>query len=329
MSQNPPTETTSSAPVPVRSRWTDEEAHDALRLGWPEFRARYPERTFNSWEVKRRRMEKESLPLVAEKYLPDPEVPELRFGEQHIRFGIVSDTHGGSKFEQNTALHDFYDYALGRGARFMVHAGDVTQGSDKMHLGMEMEVHAHGAAAQAQYVTESYPRNGLLTYMIGGNHDASFWKDGGSSIVRQITERRDDMVYLGQDAAHFSVEGIRAYVLHPEGAGSMLALQKFADSLPRGKDVQLLIAGHTHQYGAARQRDTTILRVPCFQGRYAWMGRKGLVPDIGGVLVDLWLTEDGRIDRIAHEVKFYDEATGDWDREASDRVNAPWTDAGA
>lgn len=312
----------------ARRAWSREEEQEALRLPWPEFHAKFPDRTFNSWEVKRRRVEKDGLAGVPERHQPVMGERRLTVGTEHIRFAIVSDTHGGSKFEQQSALMDFYRHAEDEGVQFFVHAGDVTQGSDRMHLGMELEVHAHGAYAQAQYVINSYPRAKVPTYMIGGNHDLSFFKDGGQNIVRQITEARDDLVFLGQDAAHFTVENVRAYIIHPSGAAQMPRLKAIAASLPRSKDVKLMISGHTHQYGAARHHGITILQVPCFQGRYGWMGAKGLVPDIGGVIVDIWQDGDGHVERISHEVKFYDEIEGDWDYEASHDVNIPWTDEG-
>lgn len=311
------------------ARWTEAEGLDALRMPWPVFHEKYPERPFNAWEVKRRRLAKDMLAGVPENRQPIPGERQLVVGDRHVRFAIVSDTHAGSKFEQQSALEDFYAHAVKEGAKFFIHAGDVTQGSDRMHLGMELEVHAHGAAAQAQYVIHSYPRSPVPTYMIGGNHDLSFHKDGGQNIVRQICDMRPDLVYLGQDAAHFTVEGIRAYVIHPDGAGSPARFKKIAESLPSSRDVRLLIVGHTHNYGAYQSKDVTILQVPCFQGRYAWLARKGLVPDIGGMIVDLWLDDAGRIERIAHEVKFYEEVSGDWDQKASDLVNAPWSDEGA
>lgn len=43
--------------------WTAAEKLDAALLAWPEFHQRYPERTFDAWEVKRRR---EGKPAVAE-----------------------------------------------------------------------------------------------------------------------------------------------------------------------------------------------------------------------------------------------------------------------
>lgn len=253
----------------------------------------------------------------------------LDFGKTHLRLGIVSDTHGGSKFEQLTALRAFYRHADEAEVDAFIHAGDFVQGSDRMHLGMEHEVHAHGSDAQVSYVAATYPKSerGVKTYAISGNHDASFLKDGGSNVVRQIAKSREDIVYLGQDAAYLTIDKLRAYVVHPDGGGSYAKSykpQKMAAALPVEKDVRLLLMGHYHVYGSFRERKTHALMLPCFQSQYSWLARKGLYPDIGGVIVDLWLGDDGRVVRLIHELVSFDPVDDDWDHEVSSEVNRGW-----
>ena len=257
----------------------------------------------------------------------------IELGKEHMRFGLVSDTHGGSKFEQYTALHRFYRHADESEVDAFIHAGDATQGSDRMHLGMEHEVHAHGSDAQVSYVAATYPRSerGAKTYMISGNHDASFLKDGGSNVVRQIAAARDDIVYLGQDAAYLTIGNLRAYVVHPDGGGSYAKSykgQKFSESLPQEKDVRLLLLGHYHNYVSFMQRETAVFQLPCFQSQYSWLARKGLHPDIAGVILDLWLDDDGRLARVAHEVVRFPSLDDDWDHEVSAEVNRGWSPKG-
>lgn len=257
----------------------------------------------------------------------------VSLGKEHMRFGLVSDTHGGSKFEQLTALRDFYRHADELEVDAFIHAGDVTQGSDRMHLGMEHEVHAHGSDAQVAYVAATYPRSErkVPTYMISGNHDASFLKDGGSNVVRQVCSAREDLVYLGQDAAYLTIGPLRAYVVHPDGGGSYAKSykgQKFSESLPVEKDVRLLLMGHYHNYVSFMQRQTSVFQLPCFQSQYSWLARKGLHPDIGGIILDLWLDDDGRVARVAHELVRYPTLTDDWDIEVSAEVNRGWTSKG-
>jgi hypothetical protein len=166
------------------------------------------------------------------------------------------------------------------------------------------------------------------TYILGGNHDFSFHKDGGQNIVRQVCDTRDDLVFLGQDSAYLSVDGLRAYIIHPDGAGSILRTRKLAESLPASRDVRLLLVGHYHSYQAFRQKDTFIIQLPAFQGQYAWMARRGLTPEIGGIILDLWVDDDGRIARVNHEVVPYDEVRNDWDHAASDEINEAWSQEG-
>ena len=268
----------------------------------------------------------------------------IDLGGDHLRFGLVSDTHGGSKFEQNTALHRFYAYADGElghpqtGERIapvdgFIHAGDTTQGSDRMHLGMEHEVHAHGSDAQVSYVAATYPRsgNGKKTWMISGNHDASFLKDGGSNVVRQLAAAREDIVYLGQDAAYLNIGNLRAYVVHPDGGGAYAKSykgQKFSESLPQEKDVRLLLLGHYHNYVSFMQRETAVFQLPCFQSQYSWLARKGLHPDVAGIILDLWLDDKGGLRRLRHEVVRFPALEDDWDHDVSSEVNRGWSSKG-
>lgn len=257
----------------------------------------------------------------------------IDFGKDHMRFGLVSDTHGGSKFEQLTALKAFYRHADELEVDAFIHAGDFVQGSDRMHLGMEHEVHAHGSDAQVSYVVGTYPTSerGVKTYAISGNHDASFLKDGGSNVVRQIAKGREDIVYLGQDAAYLTIGNLRAYVVHPDGGGSYAKSykpQKMASALPADRDVRLLLLGHYHVYGSFRERKTHTLMLPCFQSQYSWLARKGLHPDIGGIILDLWLDDDGGIRRLSHELVSFDPLEDDYDHGVSAEVNRGWSPIG-
>ena len=255
----------------------------------------------------------------------------IDLGSEHIRLGIVSDTHAGSRYEQLSALRSFYAYADKRKVDAFIHAGDMTQGSDRMHKGMELEVHAHGADAQVAYTVATYPsstRRGVKTYAISGNHDDSFLKDGGVNVVRRVAAQRPDIMYIGQDAAYLTLGNLRMYVIHPDG-GSAYAKsyrgQKISESLPLDRKVALLLIGHYHNYSSFRQKDTQVLMLPCFQSQYAWLARKALHPDIGGIIADIWLDDSGRIVRFAHELVDHPPLDEDWDQDASIAAGRGWT----
>lgn len=253
--------------------------------------------------------------------------------KEHLRIGIVSDTHGGSKFEQLTALRAFYRYADEREVDLFIHGGDLTQGPDRMHPGMEHEVHAHGSDAQVEYVAQTFPRSEryVKTYVIGGNHDASHLKQGGANVVRQVCGKRDDLVHLGQDAAYLTIGNLRAYVVHPDGGGSYAKSykgQKLSEALPVERRVNLLLLGHFHNWIAFQQRDALVYQLPCFQSQYGWMARKGLHPDIGGIVLDVWLDDNGGIRRAASEYVAYRPLDNDYDHDVSAAVSRAWSSQG-
>lgn len=268
----------------------------------------------------------------------------LDLGKEHIRIAFVSDTHAGSKFEQLTALRAFYRYADGAGPHpetgkgtdpvdFFVHAGDWTQGTDKMHRGMVHEVHAHEAEAQMAYTIATFPRSerGVPTYGITGNHDDSFLKDGGVNVLRAISQSRPDIVYIGQDAAYLTVGTLRAYVIHPDGGGAYAKSykpQKVAEALPIDRKLALIAIGHYHSWGLFKHQRSYALMLPCFQGQYSWMARKGLFPDIGGLIVDLWLDDNGWPRRFRQEFVSFPSIDDDWDTEISREVSRGWTSKG-
>jgi predicted phosphodiesterase len=253
----------------------------------------------------------------------------IDIGSQHVRLGVVSDTHFGSKYEQLTALRHFYRYADEQGVQAFVHAGDLTQGPDRMHRGMELEVHAHGAEAQVAYTVALYPTSAQArTYVVTGNHDGSFLKDNGTNVVRQVTHHRPDLVYLGQDAAYLTIGGLRIYVMHPNGPGAYAKsykLQKLTATIPVERDVSLFLMGHYHNFGMTKERTTLAVMLPCFQSQYPWLATKGLHPDVGGIILDVWLDDAGRPARVSHELVSYQPVVDDWDHEVSNAVARGWT----
>lgn len=252
----------------------------------------------------------------------------LDLGTDHYRIGLVSDTHGGSKYEQDTALRSFYRRAEEEGVHFFIHAGDLTQGPDRMHRDQYLGVHAHGSDQQVDYVVETYPQASVPTYVITGNHDDSFLSEGGTNVVRQVCGRRDDLKYVGQDAAYLTIGTLRTYVIHPDGGGAYAKSykpQKIAEALPLERGVALCLIGHYHQYGSFREKNTHTLMLPCFQSQYSWLARKSLHPDIGGVLLDVWLDDAGRPARIRHELVSYTARPDDYDPAVSARVSRSWS----
>lgn len=102
----------------MRKPWTEAELLDVAVMDWVEFHAKYPERTFDSWEVKRRRVAKPDVAPPMDGPQEQVVVPrmegcanfdiafydiETTFGKtRRMMTGALADAHGGYQ------LFDYY-----------------------------------------------------------------------------------------------------------------------------------------------------------------------------------------------------------------------------
>lgn len=116
-------------------------------------------------------------------------------GERTIKFGVVTDVHTGSKYQQYGHLKKFYDLCEKENVPFVYNCGDIIDGVN-MRPGHQFECALVGVDAQVDYVVNNYPSN-IPTKFIIGNHCTSAIKSAGVDIGKIISSRRKDMEYLG------------------------------------------------------------------------------------------------------------------------------------
>lgn len=251
---------------------------------------------------------------------------EIKTSEpERLRLGVVSDTHLGSTYEQLTSLRDFYRRAEDAGVDAFLHAGDLTQGTPKMHRGMEHEVHLHSCDGQVGYASYVYPKSTKRTYMITGNHDDSWINESGTNVVRLLSQLRDDIEYIGRDSCYIDIGGLKIYIAHPDGGqtyAKSYKAQKLVEAIPEREEVRLAILGHYHTYGVFKIQNTQVVMQPCFQGQYPWLVRKGLYPTIGGHILDIRFDEK-QIVEFTHTLVEYPERHHDWDKDISYEYSRP------
>lgn len=220
-----------------------------------------------------------------------------------VAFAILGDTHGGSKFEQVTALQDFIHVAQEEyGVRHVLHCGDALAGT-KVYRGQEFEVYEPTGMGQAEAVANNLPHHrDLKWYLIGGNHDYSFYKWSGLDALQYLhLKDRDDIILLPYDAANVPIlPGVDAYLCHPAGAVPYALSyrgQKFAAQINQAElmkvvmgkkkmpTVRLMLIGHLHVMCWFRSGPMAVFQVGCFEGQTGYLKRKGLVPHIGGIIV--------------------------------------------
>lgn len=213
----------------------------------------------------------------------------------HLRFAILGDTHIGSLYFSEAALHAFADHCKREGVTAIYHAGDVIDGH-RVYRGQEFELRDLGLEAQLDRLEKVWP-TGFKTHFITGNHDASFKALAGVSVGTLIEQRRDDMIFLGEDQAQVQFQTPSGQytlgLLHP-GGGSSYALsyrpQKIIDALEGGAKPNMLVIGHHHKAEfLPAYRNVAAIQAGTTQRQTPFMARGGLAAHVGGWIVDVWV----------------------------------------
>lgn len=239
-------------------------------------------------------------------------------GDQIIRFGVVSDTHLCSKWQQLSILRELYDIFEREEIDTVYNSGDIIEGVN-MRPGHEYEVFQIGADAQVKYVVEKYPKKtGIKTRFISGNHDHSTIKHAGYDIGASIARQRPDMEYLGMNSARiFLTPNCTMELNHPlTGAAYALSYscQKTIDSYTGGEKPNILINGHHHKSMYFFYRNIHALEAGTTQAQTPWMKGKRIAAHVGGWIIEAHVDEEGTITRFKPEwIPFYIMKENDWE----------------
>jgi len=235
--------------------------------------------------------------------------PRLFDGEV-IKFGSISCTHLGSKYQQLTHLHSFYQYAQEQGCKVIFHNGDMVDGIN-VYPGHEYELFLHGIKAQREYAIRHYPRmeNGGKTYVIDGNHDYSFHKEIGDDILEGVASKREDIEYLGSYGAFPKVLGLNIYMHHGGGMSKPYArsyrMQKNIEEMTPDKKPDFYFLGHYHASCILLEyRNVIAFQLPSFQAQTPYARRSGWPAEVGGFIITVVKNERERASGGTSKMQF-------------------------
>lgn len=238
-------------------------------------------------------------------------------GGKVIRFGLMGDTQINSKYTQLTHLHRFYDICERLGIDTVFHTGDIDEG-EQMRPGHQYECYEQGADDHVEEIVRNYPRrDGIKTYFITGNHDASLYKRAGMDLGRAIAEKRPDMIYLGRDCAVVNLTDNCTLELRHPWDGTAYALsykpQKIIEAMEADSKPSILAIGHYHKIEYLFYRNVHCFQTGCFQSQTPFTRGKGISVHMGGWIVEILVAQDGSIKEIMPTlIPFYTAIKDDW-----------------
>lgn len=205
--------------------------------------------------------------IKLDKPIKNDDVYKINHTLEHLRLLLISDTHLGSKYDRLDILRYLYQKAEDSKVDYILHSGDMTDGLS----GRPQQIHElreTSYTGQRDYVIDKYPRSDIKTYFIAGNHDLWWIKQCGSDICKDISNNRDDLIYLGSDCEDLKIGKLKIRLYHGKG-GSAYAksykLQKYLDGIQADELPDILQAGHTHQEFYYKQGNTHCFQTSCLQ----------------------------------------------------------------
>ena len=238
-------------------------------------------------------------------------------GEKILHFAIIGDTQFGSKYSQITYLHKFYELCKDEGITDIYHTGDITDGL-KMRPGHEYELYISSADELVEEVVKNYPKiDGITTYFITGNHDASLYKHVGYDIGSAISNRRDDLKYLGRDCAVVKLTPNCSLEMRHPWDGTAYAIsykpQKMIEAMDADSKPNILAIGHYHKAEYIFYRNVHTLQTGCFQSQTPYTRGKGISVHMGGWIITAHVDKEGTIKRFKPEfIPFYSSCKDDY-----------------
>lgn len=240
----------------------------------------------------------DELKAIAEGHMTYPgaaKFPILDFGGEHVKIGLMGDTHLGSLFTNEEYIYQAFEIFKQEGVDIMAHTGDVTEGMSN-RPGHIYELSSVGYAKQKEYAINVLKECPVPAYYIDGNHDRWYIKGSGAIIVQDICDAIPNATFLGHDQGDILLNGAIIQLWHGEDGNSYATsyrIQKIVESLTGGNKPNALFLGHTHKQAYIFERNIHCVSAGSMQAQTPWMRGKRIAAHTGFSIVDLYIGKKG------------------------------------
>lgn len=210
---------------------------------------------------------------------------KIDFKGEEITFGILSDTHIGSKWTDPAYLFAAFEEMDKQGCTMLFHAGDLVEGM-MGRPGDVYELTQIGYKQQKDEAIRLFSQWKKPLYIPSGNHDLSYniKLGAGMDIVENVCEYLPDAHYLGVNDGDLIINGVTIKLWHG-GDGSSYSLgyrdQKLIESFTGGEKPNILITGHIHKAYYFFYRNIHTIGAGSIQKQSGWMRAKKLQAHTG------------------------------------------------
>ena len=233
-------------------------------------------------------------------------VHNMSLGKDHVKLGLLGDTHLASKYDDVESLNRAYDLAEDKEVDVILHSGDLVDGLVSTP-GYFDKLKEKTYTGQLEYAIDRYPKYSGKTLVVSGNHDDYWYRLTGKEIIKDVADKRSDIEYLGSSRRMIDIDGLRINVLHGKfkDTNPINNIYSYLDNIPNNKKPDIVHSGHYHT-GAYRQYDgIEMYRSGAFMHQSDIDKRKKHMPEDAMYFVDVYYDDDGNVAEISHEKKTF------------------------
>lgn len=226
---------------------------------------------------------------------------DMPLNKEHIRLALLGDTHLGSKYDDVDSLRRAYDVFEDKKVDVVFHSGDVTDGivSNGDYFKELKETTYDG---QLRYAIDRYPKYSGKTFAVSGNHDDYWHMITGREIIKDISEERDDIVYLGSSRRFININGLKINVLHGKFSrkNPINNIYEYVNNLPEDRKPNIIHSGHYHNGEYVLYDGVKMFRNGAYMKTSPHDIAQGLTSDNATYMVDVYFDDNGNVAEVKH-----------------------------
>lgn len=256
--------------------------------------------------------EKEALALIKSSRGKPHIKKRIRTPASHIKYGVISDTHIGSKYFDEELFHEAVTRFKKEKVDFVIHPGDHVEGMSG-RPGHVYELQDIGFEAQVSHAESLYRElDTIPIYGIDGNHDYWFVQkhDSGAFVGRTLDRRLRNFTHLGEWEGDLDIGKGNIIKLFHANDGTAYAhsykLQKLVESFTGGEKPSVVHSGHYHKALYQFSRNVHGFESGTLQGQSGFMRGKKIAAHKGYWIIDIHHNKFGIQRLIPEFVAAYD-----------------------
>lgn len=212
-------------------------------------------------------------------------VPEISFEGDEVSILLVSDTHVGSVFFDESRLMAAFEEGKKQGCQLMMHTGDVCEGMSG-RPGQVYELTEIGHTAQVNKAAELFNRWDKPMFFCTGNHDFHVNSKAGVGIDvgKELESKIANSHNVGHNEGIVVVNGAKFMLYHGEDGSSYAhsyRAQKIIEAFTGGEKPQVLLLGHVHKMIYMMDRNVHAVSAGCIERQSSFMRYKRLAAHCG------------------------------------------------